>query len=143
MPRWLKCLLAKLILWAVKSCTAGPSAEDDTDSFSLIAGTAPRRSGRWPAVRAAHLLAHPTCSLCGHDRDLEVHHIEPYHLAPDQELDPANLITLCEESPLLPGLNCHLFAGHLGRWASINPRVRKFVLRVRWIFDGEKRSSDG
>lgn len=35
------------------------------------------------------------------------------------ELDPNNLVTLCEN----PTFNCHLFFGHLKRWDKHNPRV--------------------
>jgi hypothetical protein len=44
-------------------------------------------------------------------------------LHPDLELDPANLITLCDR--------CHLFVGHLGLWASYNPTCRADVLTWR------------
>lgn len=37
------------------------------------------------------------------------------------ELDPENLITLCEG----PAFNCHLFFGHLRNWSSHNPDVRE------------------
>ena len=91
-----------------------------------------KRSPQWRAVRRAFLREHPVCELCGNTIRLNVHHVEPFHLAPEKELDPANLITLCEGSqvPDLFGLNCHLWAGHLGNWESINPRVRKVVEKV-------------
>jgi HNH endonuclease len=144
MSRWLKCVLARLILWAVEIWHAElerdaelPSADGSADYQTLTA--APSRSSRWPAVRLAHLLQHPRCELCGNESHLEVHHVEPFHLAPERELDPANLITLCEQSPALKGLNCHLFAGHLGSWSAINPRVRPFSLRVRSTLFGDAK----
>lgn len=79
----------------------------------------PKRSPSWPTVRAAHLKEHPTCWACGNDRDLEVHHVLPFHLFPHLELDPHNLLTLCETI----GHNCHLNVGHLGSWRRYNPTL--------------------
>jgi 5-methylcytosine-specific restriction protein A len=78
------------------------------------------RSGRWPRVRLEHLKDHPTCAVCGGKTNIEVHHIEPFHLCPERELDPTNLLTLCEA----PGHNCHFIFGHLLSWRSYNPMVR-------------------
>lgn len=88
-----------------------------------------KRSPKWPRVRATHLALHNQCALCGNRKNLEVHHIESFHERPELELEPSNLITLCEDSdaPLTKGLNCHQWCGHLGRWKSINPRVKQLV----------------
>lgn len=84
------------------------------------------RSPEWPAVAHAHLAHEPACRVCGHQgRGLQVHHIKPFHLYPDLELDPNNLITLCE----LKGRNHHLLIGHLDDWESYNPQVRVDVKR--------------
>lgn len=80
-----------------------------------------RRSARWPHVRAEHLKQHPACALCGGKNKLEVHHIVPFHVNPDRELDPNNLITLCESKK--GGINCHLAVGHLGSYHRYNPDV--------------------
>jgi len=80
----------------------------------------PRRSSRWPALRAAHLKDNPRCICCGSKTNLEVHHILPFHLYPDQELAGGNLVTLCEA-----GGNCHFLIGHLKDWKSYNLDVRK------------------
>ena len=85
------------------------------------------RSPHWHSVRAAHLKAQPECAACGGKVRLEVHHIEPYHLHPDRELDPANLITLCEAK----GHNCHLIQGHLLDWHSFNREVRRDAASYR------------
>ena len=76
------------------------------------------RSGKWPAVRKRHLVEHPRCAVCGGESGLEVHHIHPFHLHPNMELDPTNLITLCESKH--NGVNCHLLFGHLGNFKSVN-----------------------
>jgi|GEM_PF-929352 len=79
------------------------------------------RSGEWPKARAAYLAEHPLCAVCGEHLKVEVHHIRPFHLHPDLELDPANFITLCEDDQ--DGVNCHLFFGHLGNFKSYNEDV--------------------
>jgi 5-methylcytosine-specific restriction enzyme A len=79
------------------------------------------RSAHWPTARKRQLALHPVCELCGGSEDLEVHHIRPFHLHPDLELDPANLITLCEAKK--GGINCHLAFGHLGNFRSFNVDV--------------------
>lgn len=76
------------------------------------------RSLHWPKVWSEHLRLNPTCIFCGGSRKLEVHHILPFHLHPELELDPSNLATLCEEDK--GGINCHLHAGHLGSFKSYN-----------------------
>lgn len=79
------------------------------------------RSSKWPSVRREHLLKEPKCQWCGAVSALEVHHVVPFHICPEKELDASNLITLCESS----GSGCHLKRGHLGRWKSFNPDIRK------------------
>ena len=76
------------------------------------------RSSHWPITRAAHLAAQPACQWCGGTTCIEVHHILPFHLHPELELDPSNLITLCEAST-----ECHLEHGHKGNWTLFEPRI--------------------
>lgn len=82
------------------------------------------RSGKWPLVRAGHLVKHPACEACGNSvkSKLNVHHIRPVHVAKESELDPKNLVTLCEAGGKL-GMNCHLTVGHLGNWKAWNEHV--------------------
>lgn len=77
------------------------------------------RSPKWAKVRAAHLAEHPECVACGARTMLEVHHVKPFHLFPELELDPQNLMTLCQ----CPGHNCHLMFGHSLNWAAYNPHA--------------------
>ena len=74
------------------------------------------RSPKWKSVRSEHIKSNGTCAACGKKTDLEVHHIEPVHLKPDRELDPTNLITLCDSY-------CHLAIGHLMDYRSWNTNV--------------------
>lgn len=79
-----------------------------------------KRSGKWPTVRKAHLAKNPSCEVCGGTKKIEVHHIKPFHLHPELELDPSNLISLCEGAS---DVNCHLLFGHLGNFKSLNKNV--------------------
>lgn len=83
------------------------------------------RSNEWPKVRAEHLKLHPVCECCGGNKKIEVHHVKPYHLNPELELEPTNLLTLCENKK--QGLNCHLCLGHSGSYKSYNVDVVKDV----------------
>lgn len=64
------------------------------------------RSPKWNSVRKEHLAMHPYCAACGKNKKVEVHHIEPVHINPSRELDPENLLTLCDNP-------CHIVFGHL------------------------------
>lgn len=74
------------------------------------------RSPKWSSVRKQHLNNQPNCMACGKNKKVEVHHIEPVHLNPDRELDPSNLITLCDDP-------CHFVFGHLLDYKSWNKDV--------------------
>ena len=80
------------------------------------------RSSKWSGVRKNFLKDNPTCCACGGIDKLEVHHKQPFHLHPELELDPTNLITLCESDT-----KCHLQLGHLGDWHKFNPSVERDV----------------
>ena len=79
-----------------------------------------KRSNKWPSVRKEHLKNESWCRFCGEIRNLEVHHIEPFHLHPELELDDYNLITLCE----CIGKECHFKKGHLGNWKKFNQDIK-------------------
>lgn len=91
-----------------------------------VQGKAPlsaKRSPHWPAARSAYLRLYPNCAVCGSNNKVEVHHVKPFHLHPDLELNPSNFITLCESGDI-GKLNCHLIFGHLGNFRSFNENVR-------------------
>jgi len=81
------------------------------------------RSSKWSAVRRDFLKLHPACEACGSTDDLNVHHIQPFNVAPELELDPTNLITLCRKH--------HFEVGHLGNWKSANATVREDAAKIR------------
>ena len=96
------------------------------------------RSHHWPKVRKEHLEKHPTCEVCGSKIQLEVHHIVPFARDPEKELDPENLITLCENSN--DGVICHLLFGHLGNYRFLNPDVVKDAKTWKEKFNNRQRS---
>lgn len=79
------------------------------------------RSPHWSKVRADYLRLHPACEACGAAGDIQVHHVKPFHLVPELELDPTNLIGLCGPH----GCNAHFRLGHLGNYELANPNVRR------------------
>ena len=83
------------------------------------------RSGHWRSVRAAHLLTHPACAACGGTDHLECHHIVPFHVDSSRELDPSNIIVLCEH----PSHNDHLIFGHFLNFKHWNPNVVHDAIR--------------
>lgn len=80
------------------------------------------RSGKWPAVRAAHLKREPECQACLRTKELEVHHIRPVHTG-GPELDDSNLITLCHD--------CHFTVGHGCNWKHWRPEVKDICATLR------------
>jgi hypothetical protein len=104
-----------LVLGASLAIMGGGSDEPDKTHHSSA------RSTHWHTVRAAHLIHHPCCEVCGAKKNLEVHHIKPFHENPELELDPSNLITLCENRDC----KSHITLGHLGNYKLSNPHVRE------------------
>lgn len=89
-------------------------------------GISTERSPHWPATRHHFLNKFPTCAACGTKEHLDVHHVHPFHLHPELELDEKNLITLCMDN------DCHLLIGHGGNFKAYNPTVKEdanFVLQ--------------
>lgn len=77
------------------------------------------RSPEWITTRKKHLESHPSCAACGKTKmiGLQVHHKKPFHLHPELELEPSNLMTLCDDP------QCHLLIGHLDNFKSYNPNA--------------------
>jgi 5-methylcytosine-specific restriction endonuclease McrA len=73
------------------------------------------RSPLWSWVRDDYAKKYPKCAVCQR-REIEVHHIAPFHLFPERELDTNNLISLCRPH--------HELVGHLMDWKSWNANVR-------------------
>lgn len=70
------------------------------------------RSSHWAELRARHLANNHFCVACGQKVGLTVHHLIPVSVAPEKELEPENLRTVCND--------CHFVIGHLGNWRYYN-----------------------
>jgi 5-methylcytosine-specific restriction endonuclease McrA len=90
------------------------------------------RSSEWQSVRKSFVKRHPYCEACGSMKSINVHHVEPFHLRPDLELDEWNLITLCRRH--------HFEIGHdpdgpwkpgKPNWSKSNPLVRSHAEQFR------------
>ena len=91
------------------------------------------RSPLWSTVRNNHLIKEPLCQLCGGKTKLNVHHILPFHMNPELELDPNNLITLCNGSS--GTISCHIRFGHFDNFRTKwNPTIRDEVPLWRMRF---------
>lgn len=90
-------------------------------------GITAKRSPQWPEVERAHRAKFPTCAACGTGQNIQVHHCLPFHLYPALELDPANLISLCEKAG---GPEDHYNIGHHRDWKGYNPDVRADAARI-------------
>ena len=78
------------------------------------------RSSKWRQAREKHLDDNPYCAACGSHKRAQVHHVRPFHLHPELELDPSNFITLCMDVN-----ECHLRIGHGDSFQAYNPNVRE------------------
>ena len=78
------------------------------------------RSPLWDNVRNKFLKKNNACAACGTKKELQVHHVKPFHLHPELELEPTNLITLCMDEH-----DCHVNIGHGDSFKAYNPNVRE------------------
>ena len=78
-----------------------------------------KRSGSWARVEHAFKAQHPTCAACGTTVRLQIHHCLPFHLHPELELDPNNLITLC-----MSPKQCHYLLAHGSNFKAFSPTIR-------------------
>jgi 5-methylcytosine-specific restriction protein A len=88
------------------------------DIKDKISGKIPKghkRSPKWRKLEGEFSKIHKDCKFCGSKKKLQVHHMKPFHLYPELELEVSNLIMLC--------LRCHLLFGHLGNFRSYNPEI--------------------
>jgi len=73
------------------------------------------RNPKWEYIRNQYVMRNPTCKACNTIFNIEVHHIKPFHLYPELELDTTNFISLCR--------NHHFKVGHFSNWLTFNPNV--------------------
>lgn len=81
------------------------------------------RSGGWYSLREKVIEEDKVCLLCNRTVNLEVHHIKPFHLNPELELERSNLITLCRRD--------HFIFGHKCNWKDINPNVVVDIAKIK------------
>jgi len=89
----------------------------------------PRRSSKWKSFRDRFLKG-KVCAICGGTKDLQAHHIIPFCMAPEKELDEKNVIPLCEGNRYC---NCHLVFGHGFSYDDYNPHIRKSARYMTWL----------
>jgi hypothetical protein len=87
---------------------------------SVINGA--KRSSKWSSLEKKFLQKHSKCEICSSTNHLQVHHIKPFHLYPELELDENNLITLC-----MGEKECHLLIAHGDSFRCYNPNLREHV----------------
>jgi len=86
----------------------------------------PKRSSKWRKLEKDFLEKNSFCAVCGSKQTLNVHHIKPFHLYPELELDVNNLITLC-----MGKKECHLLIGHGADFKAYCNRVKKYAQEVQ------------
>jgi 5-methylcytosine-specific restriction endonuclease McrA len=101
-----------------------------TENRDAHAKITAERSSHWPTVQHRFIKKHPVCEACGGTMHLNVHHKKPFHLYPELELEPSNLITLCMDGDK----DCHIKLGHGGNFKAYNPNVEEDVARVKAEF---------
>lgn len=89
-------------------------------------GLGKQRSTHWKTVEHHFLMEHSTCEACGTHIRVQVHHKKPFHIHPELELDPANLIALC-----MSRRECHLWIGHGGNFKEWNPKVEEYAAMIK------------
>ena len=111
-----------------------------------------RRSPKWGSVERAFLKVKPWCEACGPAKKLlrgvQVHHVIPFHFVillgrPELELDPRNLIGLCETEKGLGLPNHHLLLGHLDDFQTSNPHVRQDAVGRFFQKSADQIKADG
>ena len=89
-------------------------------------GIGARRSSKWPTVEKAFVERNRVCEACGDSKNLQVHHKLPFHLHPELELDPTNLVSLC-----MGDNACHLLIGHGNDFRAYNPHLNSLLKALR------------
>lgn len=98
---------------------------------SLVKDASAKRSPEWPALEKKFLAGHPFCTICGTDKSLQVHHKLPFHLKPELELDPTNLMTLCMSMERA----CHLKLGHGGDFKAVYLKIDEAAKLSKGVAD--------
>ncbi len=81
------------------------------------------RSSKWPSFIKKIKKEVGRCAVCAKRKGLEGHHIRPFHIYPDLELNPDNITILCRRH--------HFILGHLEYWKSYNPQMAETISYFR------------
>ncbi len=85
-----------------------------------------KRSSKWPKLEKEFLIKNPKCAACGSTKRLNVHHIIPFHLDKERELDINNLITLCMSKN-----ECHLRLAHGSLFRAWVPDIKLYIKQIK------------
>lgn len=69
----------------------------------------------WREARGRFIKLQPGCQMCGAQKELQVHHVYPWHLFPALRFELNNLVTLCQP--------CHFRFGHFRDWKGFNIEI--------------------
>lgn len=117
-------LISALLLWGFFCYYSGKEKNiSGGQNTTVIEQGASLRSPQWQTLRKYYLISNPRCEACGARIDLEVHHIKPFHLFPEHELNWGNLITLCSRH--------HFELGHKGNWKDYNLEVKEDSKKIK------------
>jgi 5-methylcytosine-specific restriction protein A len=100
------------------------------------------RDPRWKPFRNNYLV-NKRCAICDSTENLELHHKKSFHDHPELELDPGNVVALCEN----PSRNCHFVFGHLMNWRLVNDDIDNTImyfqlLRKKAKMKANRRNAD-
>lgn len=70
---------------------------------------------RWRKTQRLFIKEQSICQMCGILKELQVHHVYPWHLFEHLRFDLNNLVTLCQP--------CHFRFGHWLSWYRFNPDI--------------------
>ena len=82
------------------------------------------RSSGWSTLSRRIIAEVGECEATGSKKNLEAHHIIPFHLRPDLELVRSNIIVLNKW--------IHFFLAHFGYYGSWNENIRE---HAKWLRD--------
>jgi hypothetical protein len=104
--------------------------------------TGEERSPEWARVRKSFAQKHQRCLICGIEKkSLQIHHVVPFSINPDLELEKNNLIPLCTSKYW--GYNDHLVVGHAQNFKLENPWVLLDIVEARKISNPKYIETNG
>ena len=114
MLRRLRSLLLLAVCGICLSGCVSQTMPDGPATFTVL-----HSDYQWRKTRNLYFEDHPVCEMCGIDKDVQVHHVKPWHLNPDLRYDLDNLISLCQP--------CHFRFGHGRNWKAYNANVKELA----------------